>query len=86
MAEIIVDAKPGEWLSINSETGIAVGTEMTVINVERRTGRILESATEPTTQIGYKLTNAHYPNNTGYISAGSEEVWIKGCTVSVEAS
>ena len=68
----------GQWVDVNSATGIAVGTAMTIQNTSSHWIKITESADEPTDDTFSKiLTSLTYPSPEAKVLTGAEKVWAK---------
>ncbi len=66
-----------DWVNLNTESGIAVGTAMSISTPSASTGRLVESATKPALDFdgGEIITNYRYSNNVASVLAGSLDIW-----------
>ncbi len=67
-----------DFISVNTESGIAVGTAITIQLKTTSWVRLVESSSKPdpsVTNIGVILSNLSYPYAIADITSGSEEIW-----------
>ena len=79
MATVLnVELTNDEWLDLNTETGIAVGTEMNIQNQGDYSVWIQESATEPATlDEGQKISTMGLDYATPKVKSGSLKIWVR---------
>lgn len=77
-----IQIEAGDWVSVNAESGIALGQPMVLLNDGTSWLRLKESTTKPlaTDKEGIPLTNINYPYARADIEAGSLELWVREAT------
>lgn len=66
-----------DWISVNAELGISVGTRLLFTNIGNVPIQMYESNTQPTTEIGKPLTTQDHPYAEAEIESGSDEIWVR---------
>lgn len=80
-----ITVQPDVWTSINSESGVAIGTAMQVMNLSLSSCILQEKSTQPAASDnnGQILTGINKPYALSNISDSSDEIWVKPTTNSV---
>lgn len=81
MAESKLDIKPtfDEYISLNVEANIPVGSPMLIQNTSSVWGKLVESSTKPSTSFdgGIMITPLYQSEPSKEIPSGSLEIWAK---------
>ena len=79
MAKVItVDIPPNTWVDVNTVSGIAVGSSITVQNVSTVWVNIQESSSEPTEEReGKIITNLDKSSAEALVKSGSDKIWVR---------
>lgn len=77
----------GTWVDLNTESGIAVGTKMSVTLKSSIQCRLYEGATPPALDStdGINLTGPKYPYASATILAGSLKIWALSTQIGLNA-
>lgn len=75
-----------QWVDLNTSTGIAVGTAMTIQNTSTVWVQLSESDNEPTDQEFHKvITSLTYPSSEAQVLQGALKVWARSTLASSSA-
>tara|TARA_R100001594_G_scaffold22618_1_gene43837 strand:+ start:568 stop:945 length:378 start_codon:yes stop_codon:yes gene_type:complete len=79
MAKVItVDVPPNTWVDVNTVSGIAVGSSITIQNVSTVWVNIQESSSEPTEEReGKIITNLDKSSAEALVKSGSDKIWVR---------
>ncbi|CAH9011824.1 conserved hypothetical protein [Vibrio phage 424E50-1] len=73
----------GDWVSINSESGIAIGVAVKIQNKSTQPYLLFESSSKPLTTSfsGEVITPLNSTEPSKIVTQGSEEIWVRNTTL-----